>query len=129
MVECLGRLLNDMDQSVQAILMERAVQEQALFRRKSRSVSFIRRLSQRMSIFGRPKSGRNLLGDPITSYPNLPLETIEIVHSEPTFKVGTSINIVLRSRMFLDKQLILTLILYYIYIFSTASFFLGHRTF
>ena len=91
MIECLGRLLNDMDQSVQAMLMERAAQEQALFRRNSNKGSFLRRLSQRMSIFGRPKSGRNLLGDPITSYPNLPLETIEIVESERTFKVGSSI--------------------------------------
>ena len=68
--------------------MEQAAAEQALFRRNTRNVSFLRRLSQRMSIFGFNKSGRNLLDQPIDESPTDLAQAIEIVDSEPRYQVN-----------------------------------------
>ena len=89
----MGKLINDMDQSVQEALILQAQEEQAVFRRKTRTTSFqfLRRISQRLSFFGgRQPSGRNLLGEPIDDdRPHLANETIieESLPSEVELKV------------------------------------------
>lgn len=79
-VHCLGKLLSDMDQSVQVMITEKQAAEQAVFRHNFRSASFLgglRRLSQRMSIFSTNKGGKNLLGETIG---------VEIVDSQEGIK-------------------------------------------
>lgn len=89
----MGKLLNEMDQSVQQALIVQSLEEQAVFRRKTRNTSFqfLRRISQRLSFFGnRQHAGRNLLGETVTdSNQHLANETIieESVPSEIEIEV------------------------------------------